>query len=303
MPVAAHLQAFPANHEKEPLVLVYQLASQAIALSHALPALDPFLTSREVQAFEQEAKPHGAVLDTYDTLGWIAGREHRVKISTSKATQTLKVSGACDVVVASGGKWISARTDRQELSFFESQIILGPALVLALALNQKWSLHASAVQINGQNIAFLGESGQGKSTLAAYLDNQGMQRIADDILPVQQSATGIDALPHFPQLKLPADAQPGLYFPERLALHKLFLLESADERDEPALNLLPPNNAIQVPLRHTAGTRLFTADLLKKHLGFSAFLARHIPIYTLIYPHRRDALPVVKKLLEALCVS
>ena len=68
---------------------------------------------------------------------------------------------------------------------FLAEALLGPPLVLALALRDTWCLHASAVEYGGRVIAFLGESGAGKSTLAAYLAGQpGVRRVADDILPV-----------------------------------------------------------------------------------------------------------------------
>jgi hypothetical protein len=151
-------------------------------------------------------------------------------------------------------------------------------------------------------IAFVGESGQGKSTLAAYLStSSNWHLVADDILPVRMNAGGVNALPHFPQLKLPIEAQPGPGLPEHLPLTKLCVLTSAGQDTMPELRLLPPNLAIQALLRHIAGTRMFTPEMLGKHLSFCSLAASQVSVYELTYPHRKDILPRVKELLENLC--
>ena len=43
------------------------------------------------------------------------------------------------------------------------QILLGPVLMLALALNQLFGLHASSVRLGDRAILFTGDSGFGKS--------------------------------------------------------------------------------------------------------------------------------------------
>ncbi len=184
----------------------------------------------------------------------------------------------------------------------DRQILLGPALVLALALRGTWSLHASAAIYKDALILFLGESGQGKSTLAAYLANEaGWRLAADDILPVTMGTDGVTAWPRFPQLKLPVDAQPGPGLPEQLSISKVCVLSGAGEDEMPALERLPASQAIQAFLGHTAGTRLFTPELLGKHLAFCSQAAERAPVYRLTYPHRWDALPIVKDLLEKTC--
>jgi hypothetical protein len=43
---------------------------------------------------------------------------------------------------------------------------------------------------------------------------------------------------------------------------------------------------------------MFNAELLAKHLQFSAQAATQVTGYKLVYPHRREALPMIKELLE-----
>jgi len=180
----------------------------------------------------------------------------------------------------------------------------GPALVLALALSGVWCLHASAALFQDRLTAFVGESGQGKSTLAAYLAQAGApdwRLAADDILPATLTPVGVQALPHFPQLKLPVEAQPGVTLPERLRLDRICLLAQADPDSQPEIEALPPAQAVQAILGHTAGARLFTPQLLDNHLHFSAQAAALTPVYRLTYPHRREILPWIVHELESLC--
>ena len=151
-------------------------------------------------------------------------------------------------------------------------------------------------------IVFLGESGQGKSTLAAYLSQSpGWRLVADDILPVKMDPNGVSVLPRFPQLKLPMDAQPGVHLPEQLPLKSICVLEHAEADQMPELQKLSTAQTVQALLSHIAGTRMFNASLLTKHLEFSTQAAKQISAYRLINPHRRDTLPLVREFLEKIC--
>jgi ABC-type glutathione transport system ATPase component len=173
---------------------------------------------------------------------------------------------------------------------------------LALALRGVWSLHASAVMYKENVIVFLGESGQGKSTLAAYLSqNIDWRLVADDILPTQMDLNTVNVLPHFPQLKLPINAQPGVDLPERLPLKTICVLTQAEVNQMPELQKISTAQTVQALLGHIAGTRMFNAELLASHLEFSTQVAKQIPAYRLIHPHRRDTLPLVKDFLEKIC--
>jgi hypothetical protein len=85
--------------------------------------------------------------------------------------------------------------------------LLGSALGTLLHQRGLLVLHGSAVAINGSAIAFLGESGWGKSTTVAALCAQGHQMVADDVLVIDFTTTGNPIVfPGFPQVKLWSDA-------------------------------------------------------------------------------------------------
>jgi hypothetical protein len=65
----------------------------------------------------------------------------------------------------------------------------GALLAVHLTLRHELVLHASAVQVNGHAVAFVGRSGMGKSTLAAALCDNGCPLVADDVLRVELADT------------------------------------------------------------------------------------------------------------------
>lgn len=64
-------------------------------------------------------------------------------------------------------------------------VIAGTVLAFVLAASGRYVLHGSAVDVGGTAIAFVGSSGQGKTTMAAVLCAAGAGLITDDILPLE----------------------------------------------------------------------------------------------------------------------
>lgn len=240
---------------------------------------------------------------TCQTVGWLGGEHREVESWTAPPGTLLKVAGGSVFYIAPRGLAIMRVNNSKDMTDLDREILVGPALVLALALRGTWCLHASAVRMGDTTVAFLGDSGQGKSTLASSLvdmNSPDWNLVADDILPVTMDSTGVQVWPRFPQLKLSLDAQPGLDLPEHLPLNRVCVLTQADKDDRPELQLLPQGKAVQVLLSHTAGARLFDPALLAGHLVFCGEVPGQIPVYRLAYPHRRNALLEIKDLLENL---
>ncbi len=292
----------------------YRLAGQDFCFPDAIPELEPFRISGGERGLELFSVPPPRSM-IGRTLGWVGGENRQVQVWSAPPGVLLKVEGGSDFYIAPGGREIVRVADYQPvvsevepsapqtLTDLDREILLGPAIVLALAQRGTWSLHASAAAFRGHTFAFVGETGEGKSTLAAYLSEAGgkWHRVADDILPVTAGSVGMEAWPRFPQLKLSPHVQPGVGLPERLPLDRICVLEPADKDQLPSLLLLPPNESVQVLLKHTAGTRLFDPRLLASHLDFCSRAARQVLVYRLIDPHRKDILPLIKLLLEKIC--
>lgn len=85
-----------------------------------------------------------------------------------------------------------------------------PGSVLSWWLNLRGEpvLHASAVAIGGEAIAFLGASGMGKSTLATLLCSAGARLVTDDVLRLRRLPDGFACHPGTGELRLRPNAAP-----------------------------------------------------------------------------------------------
>jgi hypothetical protein len=282
----------------------YRPAGQEIYFSCPVMDLEPYEIEGDDIVLTLPSPVSSAPVLTSQTIGWVGGEQRKVEVWSSSPGVLLKVAGGSDFYIAPAGQGIlrveSSKSDCQS-DLLDREILLGPALVLALAQRETWCLHASAISFRGRVMAFLGESGQGKSTLAEYLDAAGgpnWKRLADDILPVTFESSVASVWPHFPQLKLSQESQPGPALAERLPLDQICVLVGADSARGPALKRLSARQALPALISHTAGTRMFNPSLLAGHFVFCAGLAGQVPVYALTYPHRREALPEVRKVLE-----
>lgn len=102
--------------------------------------------------------------------------------------------------------------------------ILGPALGLVLHQRGLLVLHASVVARDGEALAFLGNNGWGKSTIAAALCTKGYDLVADDVTAIAIHAEQPRVFPGSAQVKLWPEAATLLGdTPERLpVLHPSF---------------------------------------------------------------------------------
>ncbi|MCW6035889.1 hypothetical protein K4A83_06335 [Spirulina subsalsa FACHB-351] len=95
--------------------------------------------------------------------------------------------------------------------------LLGPILGFILRLKGLICLHASAVAIGNQAIAFLGSSGAGKSTTAAAFAQQGYPILADDVVVLTPHQPQFLVQPAYPRLRLWSESVQHLYgSPEHL---------------------------------------------------------------------------------------
>jgi hypothetical protein len=80
--------------------------------------------------------------------------------------------------------------------------LLGPVLGLLLRLRGITCLHASAVNLRGRGIAFLGAGGAGKSTTAAVFARGGYAVLSDDIVALEERDGAFLVMPAYPHVSL-----------------------------------------------------------------------------------------------------
>lgn len=197
--------------------------------------------------------------------------------------------------------------------------ILGPALAMLLHQRGWLVLHASAVDIAGRAVAFLGGPGEGKSTMAAAMHARGHRLLADDVTAVRFVADHPTVFPAFPQLKLwPESAvalgndpgplprlEPGLekrslrasrgFLSTPLTLKHIYVLaEGKTPHSEP----LRPQQALVKLIGHSYAGRLLRNVKASAHFFDCAELVNNVAVSSLERPRSLPALPDVARLVE-----
>ena len=210
--------------------------------------------------------------------------------------------------------------------------LLGAAMAVLLQQRGLFSLHASAVAIDGYAAIFIGEKGQGKSTMSSMLYGRGHEIIADDIAVIDVASTcdddsGSELLsvrPGFPQFKLVPDALKASLNHEReempavsplvdkraVRLHERFLQQPAPLArvyilldGDWKLEALPPQEALRHLITHSYsarfGRQLLAGQAGAQHLQMCAQLIRADVVRCLQRPRDLDFLSEVAARVEA----
>jgi len=209
------------------------------------------------------------------------------------------------------------------------------ALVTALFNNQiipmiesrkgRLVLHASAIAAGGQALGFLGQSGRGKSTLAASFARAGHPFLTDDGLVLEPDGAGYQAKPSQPFIRLWPDSESAVldaedslddpdtlddevkshvassaqvpFQPSAIPLGAIYVLLDGElfERRGEAVRIerLKPADALSAFLQHAFVIDVEDRPRMRAHFNQMARLAEVAPCFTLDYPRCYDDLPRV----------
>ncbi|MCF6319188.1 MAG: hypothetical protein L3J83_07920 [Proteobacteria bacterium] len=177
----------------------------------------------------------------------------------------------------------------------DSTLLLGPVLILNLAMNGVYCLHASAFLLKDKVFILMGDSGTGKSTIARFMDKQShVQRLSDDILPLKIIDNKLTVLPNFPQLKLPADKQ----YTGDAVVRDVVLLFAQKSVETTELIPIDTFSAIKFLIKHSVATKLFAKNELQNHLSFCHQTSAKVESYRLNYQHSTNSLNQLYNLLD-----
>lgn len=195
--------------------------------------------------------------------------------------------------------------------------VLGPSLAILLHQRGRLVLHASAVEVDGGAVAFLGGAGWGKSTTAAALNARGYALVADDVIAIGPDGNGRPTLySGFPQIKLWPEVAATLGVePEEMALlhpklekrahrsirkfstqplplKRLYVLEDGESLEvEP----LKPQDALVELVRHSWCARVLREQETEEHFLQCVNLVKTIPVRRLTKPR---SLPKLSELVR-----
>ena len=126
----------------------------------------------------------------------------------------LRFPGLADFEVSVDGLTVCCIPTPDTESSTSQHLYLNQVLPLALSKRGKLVFHASAIEVGDSAVAFVGESGRGKSTLAASFATSGFRFLTDDGLVVEAGNDGYLAFPSHPSIRLWQDSQEVLIPPE-----------------------------------------------------------------------------------------
>jgi hypothetical protein len=221
-------------------------------------------------------------------------------------------TGLIEFLVTPDARRIYART----LDETNREALLAYLLVDALSYSMvrlgREPLHATAVRTDRGAVAFVGESGFGKSTLGALFVRDGFRLVTDDMLvltPVQDgylahagpprlklyrgianrifggSDRGVPMNPVTEKMIIPLDEAQTVR--DSTSLRAVYLIRKPDERHparRPCIRRLSPARAFPRILAATASHYGFERDRLTRQFEFVTQLVGRIPIKTLSYP-------------------
>ncbi len=89
--------------------------------------------------------------------------------------------------------------------------LLGPILGFILRLRGTVCIHASAIGIKGQAVAFMGDAGAGKSTTVAAFAQKGYPILSDDVVALVDHGDRFLVQPAYPRIRLWSSTVEALY--------------------------------------------------------------------------------------------
>jgi len=198
-------------------------------------------------------------------------------------------------------------------------LILGTSFAILRHQQGLLVLHASSVNINGDSVVFLGDTGQGKSTTAFALNRRGYPLISDDVLPVQAFENDLPVVyPAYPGLRLSSevllknnygknkfknsresrkyllDAKNG-FVSDPIPIKRIYILQKGNNFD---VKKLSPQTAIIELINNSFCFPSFSNLEKSLNLLQCANVVKNVPIKNLIVENSLDKLSRLVKSIE-----
>jgi hypothetical protein len=198
--------------------------------------------------------------------------------------------------------------------------ILGAIMSILLRQRGLLVLHASSVVINDVAVAFMGESGWGKSTLAESFHAQGYSILTDDLMAIQLDSQQPLVIPSFPQIKLWPDAAASFghapdslpllnpetqklvhqlsdrFFETPVPLKRLYVLAFGTHTE---ITPMQTQESFVELVRHSREVQALTSpEFLNAHIQQCSTTIKQVPIYRLQRQRSLAALPDLVKLIK-----
>ena len=239
----------------------------------------------------------------------------------SDGSDYLRWSGLFEFLVSPEGRRIACRACNGTTQEAFQAYLVSQVLSFALLKHGIESLHATVVVVQQQAVAFLGNSGYGKSSLGAAFLRAGHTLLTDDILVLTENGRRFTAHPGPPRIKLFPDIAKTLLgkqvagIPMNPTTSKLVIPLASQQSSEAAaplraiymlrppttgvpltrvtLTLLSQRRACLDLLANTYNPVIVKPDRLARQFNLTVRLAAGVPVKSLSYPRDLAFLPEV----------
>jgi len=231
----------------------------------------------------------------------------------------LRFPGLADFEVSADGKTVVAYPAEGAGDATVEHLYINQLVPLALSRQGQPAFHASVVTVAGGAVAFLGETGMGKSTLAASFALGDATFLTDDALLIEETGGICMASPSHASLRLWEDslealATDGAPLADPVSYSskaRLLAGESLSYTDKPqpliAAFVLEDKNGATVSIKELNGLDRYMAwirnsflldvedrDLLGQHFDWTHRISSVVPTFALDYPRDYGILPDVR---------
>jgi hypothetical protein len=237
----------------------------------------------------------------------------------------LRFPGQCDFLISRNGEEVQCQPLTGTPQSTIRHLFLDQVIPRILSRCEPLVLHASAILAPEGAIAFVGKSGQGKSTLATSFGQIGWQLISDDYLVLRKMAEGWTAIPSYPGVRLWPQGSDGIFDvqPESIEIAHYtekrrvidpalvpfvdkpasvrclyFLNEDGDlVQSGPSIERLAPREAFMRLVACAFNLDIRDKTLLERQFDAIGNLRTKIPCFQLQYVRDFSILPEVRRLI------
>jgi hypothetical protein len=231
----------------------------------------------------------------------------RIYRSANDGSFRLLYTDGVQFIIGASGDYVLGRMPPDSTVADMATYLTGPVLGFLLRMRGVVSLHASAVEIDGHAVAFVGDAGAGKSTTAAMFAQLGYRIVTEDVAALSCEGGRLLVRSGCPEIALCPDAVSLLYgstealphfslgWTKRrldLAAHRAFagrplplvavylLKPRSDAPAAPFVSAISVGRAMVHLLANIYGNRLLHDQLRVQELDTVHHLARSVPIKT-----------------------
>lgn len=247
-------------------------------------------------------------------------------------------SGRLDFKIEARGTQITANWTRNLATTWDrsaiaevTSLLLGQVSGYTLRLRGTLCLHGCVIKVGDYAVAFIGESGAGKSTMAAAMANKGHAILADDIAAFQEQEDYFLVQPGYPSVRLwPKSVNavygsevglnkifsnsekrfleldqedkesPGKFYDQPLPIAAIYVLGARKpELSAPSIEVIPPVMATMNLMTHRSVGHL-KLDREREAQEFAGFgrIAATVPVRKIVRSEDLTALPQICELIE-----